>query len=480
MLYPIQPNRGPLKALFVLSLILMAIPTYSQQSELGVFDRALTIGAASEPGDASFEPETGVYTLSGPEDAGALHYLWTTVQGDFLLRAEVTVAEDADAGIMLRDYLGSDAIHAQLPVPTRTDSRVESDHYVLELRRSGDTLSLYAADFGQALSLVEEKTSELRNEIFAGLYAGGGAQVQFRNVRITKPAPESLVPYRDYLGSRLEILDVETGQRTVLLTSDHSLQAPNWTPDGKYLIYNSNGYLYRYRLADGHVEMLNTGFATRNNNDHVLTFDGQQLGISHHVAEEDGASTIFVLPVEGSDAPRRITLPNVGHSYLHGFSPDAKQVVFTGGRNDKYDIYLADVDTGEETAVTDTPGLDDGPEFSADGRYIYFNSNRSGMMQLWRVEPDGSNPTRMTEDHDYNDWFPHLSPGGDEIIFLSFGTDVESSQHPFYKHVTLRTMPVDGGEPRIVAYVYGGQGTINVPSWSPDGKKVAFISNTGF
>ncbi|MGB3800781.1 MAG: biopolymer transporter TolR, partial [Lewinella sp.] len=127
---------------------------------------------------------------------------------------------------------------------------------------------------------------------------------------------------------------------------------------------------------------------------------------------------------------------------------------------------------------TDTPGLDDGPEFSPDGRYIWFNSDRSGRMQLWRMGADGSNPTRMTNDDNYNDWFPHFSPDGEKVIFLSFGTDVDPAEHPFYKHVTLRLMPAGGGEPRIVAYLYGGQGTINVPSWSPDGTKVAFISNT--
>lgn len=457
--------------------------TLTAQSSTGIFDRSVDLGTGSgASGTTQYDAVTQTYRLAAPTDDGARRYLWTTLQGDFILRAEITFPEETasrSAGWTLRDHLGLQAPEVEGMV-SATEAVADEPH-VVELARTGDSLSFRTARFGEPLQLQWTRQDTLRNELFAGLTVkgGAGAQVQYRNVRITHPAPETLVPYRDYLGSRLELMDVETGLRTVVLNSDHSLQAPNWTADGKYLLYNSNGFLYRYRLSDGYVDMLNTGFATRNNNDHVLSFDGSQLGISHHVAEEDGASTIFVLPVEGSDAPRRITLPNVGHSYLHGFSPDAKQVVFTGGRNDKYDIYLADVDTGEETAVTDTPGLDDGPEFSADGRYIYFNSNRSGMMQLWRVEPDGSYPTRLTEDHEYNDWFPHLSPDGRDIIFLSFGTDVESSQHPFYKHVTLRTMPVAGGEPKILAYIYGGQGTINVPSWSPDGKYVAFVSNTG-
>ena len=448
-----------------LIFLLMPLTSFAQSPELGIFDRYLSLGDAPTGEPVNYDAETETYRLAGGT------YLWTSVQGDFIFRAEVS---GPGAGLRLADHLSADA-----PAFTLEAEDGAGEWFVVEIRREGDTLRTFTAPFGEPLREGAVQTSELRNEPFAGLYLGGDAQVtSFRNVRLSKPAFKDLVPYRDYLPSRLELLDVETGLRTVLLTSDHSLQAPNWTLDGAYLIYNSNGYLYRYRLVDGHVETLNTGFAIRNNNDHVLSFDGTQLGISHHVAEENNASTIFVLPAEGSDEPRRITLPNVGHSYLHGFSPDAKQVVFTGGRNDKYDIYLADVATGEETAVTDTPGLDDGPEFSADGRYIYFNSNRSGMMQLWRVEADGSHPTRLIEDHNYNDWFPHLSPDGEEIIFLSFGTDVESSQHPFYKHVTLRMMPVGGGAPRVVAYLYGGQGTINVPSWSPDGRYVAFVSNT--
>ncbi len=165
-------------------------------------------------------------------------------------------------------------------------------------------------------------------------------------------------------------------------------------------------------------------------------------------------------------------------SYLHGWSPDAKFLVYTGGRGDEYDIYKIPSDGGgAEIKLTHVKGLDDGPEFSPDGRFIYFNSVRSGKMQLWRMKADGQDPEAVTND-EYNNWFPHVSPDGKWIVFLSFGSDVSPSDHPYYKHVYLRLMPVEGGPARVVAYVYGGQGTINVPSWSSDGRMIAFVSNS--
>ena len=158
-------------------------------------------------------------------------------------------------------------------------------------------------------------------------------------------------------------------------------------------------------------------------------------------------------------------------------SPDGKFLIYTGERNGEFDIYKISAEGGEEIRLTTAKGLDDGPEYSPDGKYIYFNSTRGGMMQIWRMKPDGSGQEQITND-EFNNWFPHISPDGKWIVFLSFSKDVDPSDHPFYKRVYLRLMPVAGGNPKVIAYVYGGQGTINVPSWSPDSKKVALVSNT--
>jgi Tol biopolymer transport system component len=235
--------------------------------------------------------------------------------------------------------------------------------------------------------------------------------------------------------------------------------------------------LHRFDLATRRASVIDTGTAMRNNNDHVLSFDGRFLGISDQ-SLPGGQSTIFTLPAEGG-TPKQIT--SLSPSYLHGWSPDGQRLVYTGGRNGEFDIYVIAADgSAPEVRLTDHKGLDDGPEYSPDGRHIYFNSTRGGgTMQLWRMTAEGRDPEPVTSDA-YNNWFPHLSPDGRRIAFLSFGPEIDRDDHPYYKQVLLRLLPVEGGVPRVIAYVYGGQGTINVPSWSPDGTMLAFVSNTAF
>jgi TolB protein len=302
----------------------------------------------------------------------------------------------------------------------------------------------------------------------------------FKDVRLVRPMKDGFQPYRDYIGSVLEILDVQSGRRQVIYRSEQPFEAPNWTTDGSALIYNTSGRvegrgrLFRFDLATRQPTLIDTGTNNRNNNDHVLSFDGTMLGISDQSIQGTG-STIYTLPVVGG-TPKRIT--KLAPSYLHGWSPDGKTLVYTGGRNGEFDIYsIASDGSGSEVNLTKSKGLDDGPEYSPDGKYIYFNSVRSGLMQIWRMQPDGTNQEQVTND-DLNNWFPHISPDGQWIAFISFPKDIDPADHPYYKRVYLRLMPAAGGPAKVIAYVYGGQGTINVPSWSPDSKMVAFVSNT--
>lgn len=272
--------------------------------------------------------------------------------------------------------------------------------------------------------------------------------------------------------SILETLDVYTGERSVLKEFDYVIEAPNWTRDGKYLVYNSQGRMYTYELANGGIKEINTGFAIDCNNDHVLSPDNSQLAISHHT-NEDATSRIYILPFDGG-IPRLVT--EKGPSYLHGWSPDGKHLSYCAARNGQYDIYTIAVDGGDETQLTNLPGLDDGPEYSPDGKYIWFNSVRTGLMQVWRMEADGSNPTHMVQE-DANCWFPHVSPDNKWVVYIAYGKDdVNPGDHPANKNVELRLMPAEGGESKTIAKLFGGQGTINVNSWSPDNRTIAFVS----
>ena len=154
-----------------------------------------------------------------------------------------------------------------------------------------------------------------------------------------------------------------------------------------------------------------------------------------------------------------------------------KWLVYTGRRNNELDIYKVSADGGDEIRLTTAAGVDDGSEYTPDGEWIYFNSTRTGRMQIWRMKPDGTEQTQITND-EFNNWFPHIAPDGKSMVVISYGQDVAPGDHPFYKHVYLRHLQMDGSSPKVIAYLYGGQGTINVPSWSPDGKQIAFVSNT--
>jgi TolB protein len=270
--------------------------------------------------------------------------------------------------------------------------------------------------------------------------------------------------------SELCILDMSSKEVSTVMKVDYHMEAPNWTPDGETLIFNSKGRLYSIAVGGGDVKLINSKFADHCNNDHVLSSDGKKIAVSHHTAA-DNASRIYILPVEGG-TPELIT--PMGPSYLHGWSPDEKELAYCAERNGQYDVYTINIDTQEEVQLTNEPGLDDGPEYSPDGKYIYFNSTRSGTMQIWRMLCDGSEVTQMTLD-EKNDWFAHPSPDNKWLVFVSYDPSVPAGSHPPNKHVMLRRIPVEGGEPEVLLKLFGGQGTINVPSWSPDSRKIAFV-----
>jgi hypothetical protein len=494
----------------LLSLVLSPaafVAVLGAQASVGIFAAHTDVGRAR--GSASYDPRQQTYQIAGSgqnmwDTRDDFHFVWKRISGNFILSTRARfidrgVEEHRKIGWTIRPSLDTNGAHVTAALhgdglmslqfrrqPGGTteeaksaDSLPDADA-VIQLERRDGAYLMSVARFGDTLVTQQLTDVSLPDTVYVGLFVCAHndtvmERATFSNVRITTPARRDFVPYSDYIGSNLEILDVATGNATIVHSYRGSFQAPNWTHDGKALIYAQEGRLYRFDLASRRAAAINTGFATRNNNDHVLSFDGRMLGISHHAVEDSGASIVYTLPATGG-TPTRVTAK--GPSYLHGWSPDGRWLTYTGERNDSLDVYKIPAGGGEEIRLTTTPGLDDGPEYTPDGAYIYFNSSRSGRMQIWRMRPDGSGQEQVTNDG-FNNWFPHFSPDGKWIVYLAFPPDVAPDDHPFYKHVLLRLMPAAGGPARVVAYLYGGQGTINVPSWAPDGKRLAFVSNSG-
>jgi Tol biopolymer transport system component len=268
--------------------------------------------------------------------------------------------------------------------------------------------------------------------------------------------------------SSVEIYNVRTGQARIVWQTERLVEAPNFAPDGSYLLLNDEGRLYWLAL-DGsqtvtHVE---TAFATACNNDHGISPDGTQIVISDKI--EFGKSAIYTLPIDGG-TPRLVTTSHP--SYWHGWSPDGRELAYCGIRGDLFDIYTIDATGGEERRLTHGEGRNDGPDYSADGQWIYFNSSRTGLMQIWRIHPDGTGLEQVTHDH-YGNWFAHPSPENDKVLLISYEPHV--FDHPRDKTVLMRMMDMDGGNIRTLFELFGGQGSINVPNWSPSGDEFAYV-----
>jgi TolB protein len=464
------------------------------------------IGNPKLKGSFEFNKKDQQFTLKGAGyniwfDRDEFYFVSQEAEGDFILSANVEfVGEGVDPhrklGLMIRNSDSEDAVYMDGAVHgdglTSLQYREKSGGETLEIssdvkapdfvqvERKGDEFIFRYSKDGQPLVEGGKVNLKMSPSVLAGMFVSSHNEevvesAVFRNVRLEKPAPQGVDGYQKPSPSRLEVLNIETGNREVIYETDIHIEAPNWANNGKFLVYNSGGKLYKFDLKKRKPEEINTGFATSNNNDHGISFDGKMLAISHHT-EENGQrqSIIFTVPLKGG-TPKRVT--SKGPSYWHGWSPDDKWLTYCAERNGNYDVYKIPVEGGEEIRLTTAEGLDDGPEYSPDGKYIYFNSVRSGSMEIWRMKPDGADQEQVTND-EFQNWFAHPSPDGKWLIMISYLPEVPAASHPHNQRVMLRLMPVGGGEMKSVAFLYGGQGTINVPSWSPDSKKVAFVSYT--
>jgi len=482
----------------------------STQTSVGAFDGQSDVGTVLHTGSAVFDSSNKTYTIAGSGEnmwfaSDAFHFVWTKASGDISLTADVSFLgtggnKHRKGVLMIRQSLDPDSIYADVALHgdglTSLQFRDEKGgltHEVqsnvtapgtLRVEKRGEYFSMSLASKG---GKVEIAGGSVRVPIQGSYYVGLGVcshdkdaveKATFSNValhRLTAGAAAQPVLY-----SALETVSISSTDRRVIYIAPGRFEAPNWMPDGKSLLFNRNGRIERLALSGGTPQIIDTGFADRCNNDHGISPDGTQLVISDS-SQEDRRSRVYVLPI-GGGTPRRIT--KLAPSYWHGWSPDGKTLAFVGERNGDFDIYTLPASAApasggpaaageEETRLTTAKGLDDGPEYAPDGSHIYFNSERTGSMQLWRMRPDGSAQEQITSD-EYNNWFPHISPDSKWMVFLTYDKSVTG--HPENKDVMLRLMSMSDKKISVLAKLFGGQGTINVPSWSPDGKQLAFVS----
>jgi hypothetical protein len=477
-------------AILILTLLQTGAAS-SQENGLGLFDKNGDIGAVKLPGSVEYDQTKKAYTIAGGGEnmwfaADAFHYAWKRVSGDISIAADIQFAGTGGnphrkACLIIRQSLDPDSAYADAALhgdgltslqyrevkggPTREiQSNVKGPRRI-QIEKRGDYVFMSIAAEGEAL---RSAGGSFRIKLTEPFYVGLGVCAHDNNA-VEKAVFSNVEIKQSALESTLETIAISSKDRRVVYTKSAHFEAPNWSRDGKYFLFNQGGRMYKLPVTGGEPQLVDTGFATRCNNDHGISPDGTLLAISDQ-SQEQRRSLIYVLPIAGG-TPRRIT--QSAPSYWHGWSPDGKTLAYCAERDGDYNIYTVPVEGGEEKRLTTAKGLDDGPDYSHDGQYIYFNSERTGLMQIWRMKTDGSEQTQITSD-EYNNWFAHPSPDGKWIVFLSYEKDVKG--HPANKDVMLRLMPVGGGEIQVLAKLFGGQGTINVPSWSPDSRQLAFVS----
>jgi TolB protein len=473
-------------------------------STIGIFEGHGDVGTVLHKGKSEYDASKHSYTLSGSGEnmwsgSDNFQFAWKKLSGDASLTADISFASQGGnahrkAVLMMRQSLDQDSAYVDVALhgdgltslqyrdakggPTHEIQSNISAAAQLRIEKRGDYVSMWLGASGDKL---QPSGAAMRVSFSAPFYVGIGVcshdkdvveKAIFSNVEL-KSVSAGVAADKPTLYSTLETITVASTDRHIVYSVAGHFEAPNWTRDGSAFIFNAEGRIQRLPVAGGQPQTIDTGFAVHCNNDHGISPDGKTLAISDQ-SLGDHQSTIYLLPITGG-TPRRITQKSP--SYWHGWSPDGKTLAYPSQRNGEFDIYTISTEGGEEKQLTTAIGLDDGPEYTPDGKYIYFNSVRTGRMQIWRMHPDGSAQEQVTSDN-LNNWFPHISPDGKLMVFLSYGKEVEG--HPENKDVMLRIVPLKDdtvdGKIEVLTKLFGGQGTINVPSWSPDSKRLAFVS----
>jgi hypothetical protein len=497
-----------LTPLFVFSLFLwfaatgVGVPAQEKTGKLGIFENSGDVGTVLHPGSVDYDLSKAAYTITGSGEnmwstKDDYQFVWKKMSGDVALSADIRFIGTGGnahrkAVLMIRQSLDADSTYADIArhgngmtaIQFRTEtggmtSEVQSPDWNprhIRIEKHGAYFTMWLAQEKGDLQIAGASP---RIELKEPFYVGIGVcshdsdvveRAVFTNVQLSVLRSSASMNEKDsVLYSFLETTPVESFDRAAVYVSQGRFEAPNWTRDGREFLFNRDGRILRLSVGGGKPETLDTGFAVRCNNDHGISPDSSLLAISDG-SQEDHQSLVYVVPLPGG-APRRLTKNSP--SYWHGWSPDGQTLAFVGQRNGDFDIYTIPLAGGEEMRLTTAKGLDDGPEYSPDGQHIYFNSERTGHMQIWRMKADGSDQEQVFAD-EYNNWFPHISPDGKYMVFLTYQNSV--SGHPENQDVMLRVMTLADKKIRVLAQLFGGQGTINVPSWSPDSRSIAFVS----
>ena len=488
---------------------------------MGIFEAHSDVGDNPKAGSAAYDTASREYRITGgganlwgPTDA--FHFVWKRMTGDFSITADVRFVgtgkeEHRKALLMVRQTLDAHSAYADValhgdgltslqfrPVSGAETSEVRSivsGSTRIRIERRGAQFFMFAGKSDEVLVPATPTTVLLDGPVYVGLgVCSHDAQTLetaiFSNVKVEELPASKPDQNPENVHSKISVYDLESKSVHVVYSSDKLWEAPNWSPDGKYLIANSGGVIYRFMLdskGEAKPEKLALDSSYRCNNDKSLSPDGKKMAFSADHPPADG-SQVFVSNADGTE-PKLLT-PNVP-SYFHGWSPDGRWLAFVAERGGNFDIYRVSVDGGAEQRLTSSAGFDDGPDYSPDGKWVYINTDRSGGWDIWRFPAEGAGPNdskaeRVTGDFE-EDWFPHPSPDGKWMAMLSFPPGTKG--HDFRTAVQLRLMALPpSGTPaqlpkeddenaiRTLLQFFGGQGSINVNSWSPDSKKIAFVS----
>ncbi len=471
-------------------------------ADLGAFAASADIGVTPMPGLARFDAATAEYHVTGGGaniwgTSDAFHFVYRQISGDFTLTADIRfigagAVAHRKAALMVRQGLGADAAYGDIavhgdgltslqfrPTPgadTQELRAAQNAPLRVRIERRGDRIFAYAGAPGEELKPTGPATVVLRDPVQVGLAvcshdAAILESAVFSNVRLE---------LRPRYKSKISIYDLKSKSLRTLYEADEVFEAPNWSRDGRHLLVNSQGRLWRLPVngSNPQPEPLPLDEALRCNNDHDYSPDGKRIALSAS-SPASRQSQVYVANADGSLAK---LIAAHQPSYFHGWSPDGKYLSYVGQREGKFTLFRMLSTGGPEERLT-SKSFDDGPDYSPDGKWIYFNSNRSGDWDIWRIPANGAGPGDAQAEpvvtDELADWFPHPSPNGKWMLVFSFpkGTEGHNGRMP---GVQLRLFPLPGAKlkplkPQVLATFFGGQGTINVNSWSPDSQRFAFV-----